>query len=401
MNILLTECYSASNIGDLELVSRSLQIASEIYAGSTIECIASDPDSFAPIIAQVPFSRPIFDRLKMIKGNRITKALGAMHAGLTVGAFSVASLLPTSMARGLVRVFLGLGLGSSTAAKYLQADRIVAVGGGYLGDKYVKMTALTVWTWWWASRMGCKVETMPMSVEVNTPFLQSILRTFGKNIVWRVRDQASHSVMQQCQINCELVPDLAFLNAERLNQQLSSRSGLLVALVGGDYLNSDDQAKLYSNLAESIAEVFPTLKVTLLSMHRSMGGTHVGGDVEASQKMAQLLTSKGIENCLVNASIYSEVCDHCQQVEYVISARMHAGIAALCAGAKVGLLAYEEKHTALMSDLGIKAFAVDIRSDKTVLHTLVEGLKQSQAKIFEARTKQYYEKLMAWISNQK
>jgi polysaccharide pyruvyl transferase WcaK-like protein len=68
MKILLTECYSATNIGDLELVSRSLQLASEIYTNGEIECVASDPNSFVNIITTTSFSRPIFDRLKMIRG---------------------------------------------------------------------------------------------------------------------------------------------------------------------------------------------------------------------------------------------------------------------------------------------------------------------------------------------
>ena len=397
MKILLTECYSATNIGDLELVSRSLQVASATYPNGKIECIASDPDSFRGIINSLSFKRPIFDRLKMIKGSPVVKVLGMVHAITTVGFFTLAALLPRTLARGLVALFIKFGLGNSTAAEYLSAQRIVAVGGGYLGDKYGKMTILTVWTWWWANRMGCLVETMPMSVEVSTPILTTFLRIFGKKIVWRVRDQASVKVLKACHIQCELVPDLAFLNAEIMQSAPSSRSGLLVALVGDDYLSETEQSTLFNQLAENIFTHFPQSEVTLLSMHRSMSGTHVGGDVVASQKMSALLESKGIRNSLVNAATYDEVCQHCLNVEYVISARMHAGIAALCSGAKVGLLAYEEKHLALMKDLGLDNFAIDIRCDDLMMRNLFELLIHTQPLLLQERTMQHYSSLKKWI----
>lgn len=399
MKILLTECYSATNIGDLELVTRSLQITSEIYPNSQIECVASDPDSFINIITTTSFSGPIFDRLKMIRGSLGVKLLGMTHAIATIGIFTILSFLPQKLARALVKLHIKFGLANSTAIKYLNAQRIVGVGGGYLGDKYAKMTTLTVWTWWWAGKMGCAVETMPMSVEVTTPFLSKFLSVFGRNVVWRVRDQASVRALANCGIQSELVPDLAFLNAEIIQNAPSLRNGLLVALVGGDYLSEAEQKTLYGQVAENIARYFPHAEVTLLSMHRSMGGTRVGGDVEASLKMAALLADKGIRHQVVNAATYSEVCNFCLNVEYVISARMHAGIAALCAGAKVGFLAYEEKHTALMSDMGLKDFAINIRCEDSIVRGLFERLVKANTAQFNEKTKIYLNALLLWVKN--
>jgi hypothetical protein len=58
---------------------------------------------------------------------------------------------------------------------------------------------------------------------------------------------------------------------------------------------------------------------------------------------------------------FSDLVDQLSMCRMLISARMHAGIAGLCAGIPVGLLAYEEKHHALFEDLRLANYVTSVR----------------------------------------
>ena len=62
-------------------------------------------------------------------------------------------------------------------------------------------------------------------------------------------------------------------------------------------------------------------------------------------------------------SSYQDLCSLlADDARLVVTARMHAGIAALCAGVPVVFLGYERKHKALLEMLGREDLYVDFES---------------------------------------
>ncbi|HWU12824.1 MAG TPA: polysaccharide pyruvyl transferase family protein [Caulobacter sp.] len=399
MTLLITEAYSASNIGDLELVRRSIEIAQKKYPNRPSVCLAVDPGSFGDMFPDVRFVTPIFSRLKYLKSKGPARLGLAASWAATIAALSLTGLLPRSAARACAAKLAAAKIVDPAIRFYLEAPNVVAVGGGYLGDQYVKHTVLTMWTWWWAGRVGCAVETMPLSVEIEKPALRNLAKA-TRHVQWRVRDQSSADALAKADVPHVLLPDLAFLNvASEAARPREPREGVMVALVGSDYLSPDESQTLSAGLAGALVNNYPDVPVTLLSMHRPVAGTHVGGDQAASDALIDVLAKSGKAASKVNAEVYDDVCNLCAGSDAVISARMHAGIAALCGGAKVALLAYEEKHFALMRDLGLSEFVVDIRASADQIEQMVSRLKAADRSVFIAAAKTYYTKVSEALLN--
>lgn len=357
--VIVSEAYSAANLGDLELVERSIEVAKAKHAKSRIICLAVDPRSFVDAGLEVELVERLFPRLRYLEAARTRRVVIALQWIISILLLTAAVLLPARARRPVVRALSQSGIASKHARPYADADHVIAVGGGYLGDQYLKETVLTLWTWWWASRLGNHVETMPISVEIRGAALSRILRMLGQDVTWRARDTASLEILRNQQLNATFVPDLAFFNLRE--DGTSERSGTVVALVGADYLSDIDRRRVVETIAAGFASRLLPLPVRVLSMHAPMGRTAVGADARIAEAFRDALREVDIESSELAARTYEEVCSHCDKAEVVLSARMHAGIAGLCRGAKVALLAYEHKHVALFEDAGLEEFVIDIR----------------------------------------
>lgn len=388
--VLITEAYSASNIGDRELVDRSISYARRAYPDAQLYCLAVDTDSFSGKV-EVPLRERLFPRLSYMRSGPLGRGITALGWGVRICVLSALTALPRPAQRRIAAHLCAARLVPPTVGLYAEADHVVAVGGGYLGDQYTKETLLTLWTWWWAGRMGATVETMPLSYEVRSFHLARATRALANSVRWRVRDSSSVEALRAAGVRGELVPDLAFANYRGRGDAV--RFGTLVALVGSDYLSEAEQRQLTSTLAESLASPKHSDPVVALSMHSAMASTHVGGDSRASDLLVAALETLGVMAIEAGASSYSEVVDACARADIVISARMHAGIAALCAGSRVGLLAYEEKHFALMRDLGLGDYVVDIRADPSEIAGMVMRLHRADSSLFDSAAMKYYERL--------
>ncbi|UZF59002.1 polysaccharide pyruvyl transferase family protein [Gordonia polyisoprenivorans] len=357
--MLVTEAYSARNLGDLELVERTLSYARSARASVEVVCLAVDPESFE--IPGVSFFPKLFSRLDLREtrgSKRVQIYLAWAVRWITLSTLAFA---PRRVQARSVRWLVRIGLLPSSAELYTRASSVIAVGGGYLGDQYFKETLLTVWTWWWASRLGVAVETMPVSVEIRSPFLGIIVRLTTRNVSWRARDSSTVDSLARLGVNAALVPDLAFANY--CATAAESRVGSVLCLVGADYLSVVEQRELESTIVELVKNSLVPRPVRFLAMHRRIDSSNIGGDLAMSLSIVERLRNEGISTVsIVDARSYADVCNVCGSAEIVLSARMHAGIAALCRGARVGLLAYEEKHFALMRDMELERYVIDIRS---------------------------------------
>lgn len=396
MKVLVTDGYSASNIGDLELVAKTVLVCRQRYPDADLVCVATDPDSFLGHV-DVEMRESVFSRLSYVHAGAIQKVAFIVRTVAVIAIVSMAALLGK---RVLTTCIAGLSPASRSAkrlAAYAGADRVIAVGGGYFANAYLKHSFLTLWVWWIAGKLGAVVETMPVSMEINRGWFKPVVRLLGGSVKWRIRDTHSQRMLTACGLAAPLVPDLAFLNfgAVNLDDPGARRKAILLAPVGGDYLNPAEAADLFEGVAAMIREVFPEHEVFLLAMHSSMQGTHIGGDMLAATQLGDALTRHGKTSRIVAATEYAEVVALCGEMDVVISARMHAGIAALCAGARVGLLAYEEKHTALMGDLSLGTFAIPIRASAKEILELGRRLSASSRDDFIAKTAVYHSQVVS------
>lgn len=382
---LVTDAYSASNIGDLELVKRTIEYASE-RTNESVVCLAVDPESFAPYVS-VKVDDRLFPRLQFVSAGRFGKLVLALKWALALAMLTVVAFMPVPYRRPAALGLARLHLVSHSVAHYASSSRVIAVGGGYLGDQYVKETFLTTWTWWWATRLGCNVETMPVSFEVEKRLLSRFVRVFTARVTWRLRDSSSVRALRKAGLNAPLVPDLAFTNYSDTVSR--NRLGTTVALVGSDYLDPVEQKQFLYAFASAMAASALPRPFSVLVMHSTMAKTHVGGDARAAEALVREMERYGETVREVVASTYSEVCGSMAGAEVVVSARMHAGIAGLVSGAKLAMIAYEEKHRALMHDLGLDNFVVDIRAERKEFVELFSRVVDANVDRFRVAAQDY------------
>lgn len=388
---LVTDAYTASNIGDLELVRRTVGYAGASTPTEMIVCLAVDPASFDTALG-VPVADKLFPRLHYVSSGRLRRVAIAAQWAWTLVCLSMLTALPTRMRRGAVTMLVSLKLIASSADLYARAKRVIAVGGGYLGDQYLKDTLLTTWTWWWASRLGCHVETMPVSFEVRGRALGKLVAAFTRRVVvWRARDSSSKDALARLGIEAPLIPDLAFANYR--SHEGCARRGTVVALVGSDYLDSAEQLEFLDGITTALGSEYAPRPFTILNMHRSMAGTAVGGDHKAALVLAAGLRARQEDVSIAAATTYADVCNVMRSADVAITARMHAGIAALASGARIGMIAYEEKHFALMRDLGLSEFVRDIRSGPQVFVDLIARVSEAPRETFDSQARRYAEDL--------
>ena len=398
MKVLITDGYSASNIGDLELVAKTIFVCRQRFPGAALVCSATDPTSFRGHV-DVELRESVFSRLSYVHAGAIRKVAFVVGTISLIAIISMAAMLGRGI---LARCIVSLAQISRSARRltgYIGADKVVAVGGGYFANAYLKHSFLTLWVWWIAGKLGAAVETMPVSMEINFGWFKPVVRVLGGAVKWRIRDTHSLRMLNACGLQASLIPDLAFLNFGTVNLEdpaLRLRA-ILIAPVGGDYLSPGEAVSLFAAIAILVRDVFPDHEVLLLAMHSSMQGTHIGGDLFAATQLGDALAVLGLASRIVAVREYAEVVALCAEMDVVISARMHAGIAALSAGARVGLLAYEEKHTALMGDLSLGGFAIPIRAAANDVLELGRRLKASARDDFIAKTRVYHSQVLAEV----
>ncbi|WP_416954513.1 polysaccharide pyruvyl transferase family protein [Nocardioides sp. T5] len=376
--IVVSEAYSASNLGDLELVRQSVNVVSAT-TDSDFYLVAVHPDSFPDLGQRLALPR-IFDRLEYRKRSGAARAALIMSWGLRLAVLSFIAIVPSLSAR---RRLAGLFPNAAVRA-YARSRRVVAVGGGYIGDQYRAETLLVAWTWWWSCRVVGQVETMPISYEIDNPRLGRVFARLAKNVTMSARDSASHRRMATHGLEARLIPDLAFLNARPSAGSVSGGhepDRYFVSLVGRDYLDPRQLDRVVDNVVATLERAGAS-SVGLVAMHAPLGNSGIGADWEALDVLAARLRSADIGSSRVVVDSYGELIDVLAGGRALIAARMHAGIAGLCAGLPVMLLAYEDKHFAMARDRGLEQHCIDIRSERELFVNCFGRTMATDASVF-------------------
>lgn len=343
--MIISEAYSARNVGDAELVYATIERVAQEHAEASLSVVALDPESFEEVEGP-RFMPRLFDRRVFAQSSPAARVVwsGRWAAFMALeSARAVAGRTgPSKVAARLVGA-----AAAETYRAYMSSGVHVAVGGGYLGDRYIKESMLTLWSWWWSCRRGLSFSTMPISIEADGRLMRLLLRTLmpKKGVV--VRDEASLAVLAREGLTATLEPDLAFRNYSR-DDQRSPKDMYWLFPVGSDYFHSSAWETQWEIVARVCGMRAGSLRAS--SMHVALDGVHAGGDAEVVEHLARKFSS--IEP--YSLSNYRQlVAEMRSEANVVVSARMHAGIAALCAGVPLVLLGYEEKHRTLMKSLGL------------------------------------------------
>lgn len=363
--ILITECYSPRNLGDAELVSATLDVVDALAFSEKSELVALDVEQFRILYPSRVVHPRLFDRREYGSSSAGRKlVILAGWSWFILMQSLVVVTMPKRCRRAMAHRLLPLFREAmrETAQAYCESQAVFAVGGGYLGDRYFKESCLTAWTWWWSARTGSQVTTMPISVEAKGRLLKYVFTLFLQYVKISVRDDSSKRLLEALGIRSTRVPDLAFRNTAQSRIGSANRESaggrknpkMLIVPVGGDYFDDNLWQEKLKMLADVILTDYPTWDVALLSMHLSLEGATAGFDDEAVNYMESLLPDATVLN-RVAVRNYSDLCSkiHCE-IDLVISARMHAGIAALCSAVPLVMFGYEEKHRSLMTFLGLQ-----------------------------------------------
>ncbi|WP_457208546.1 polysaccharide pyruvyl transferase family protein, partial [Nocardioides sp. P5_C9_2] len=200
---------------------------------------------------------------------------------------------------------------------------------------------------------------MPISCELSTGRTGRIFAALTSAVQLTARDSRSQERFKALGLASRVAPDLAFLNASS-NPSSKASEALFVSVVGTDYLDDKEMGSVVANLSRAISAFPRGTSVGLVAMHATLGGTHVGADVGALVRLEEALELKGFHTFYVEVQTYGELCRALAGGRGLIAARMHAGIAGMCAGIPVALLAYEEKHFALAQDRGLSQYCISI-----------------------------------------
>jgi len=343
--VIVTEAYSSKNIGDAELVWATLAAVGQRWPQAHVTAVALEPSSFEAD-SGLTFVPRLFDRRNYAGASGPVKALWLVRWALFI---ILASLYAIAGLRRRTR-FLDLLIGTRARPAYrayVSAEAQVAVGGGYLGDRYVKESFLTLWTWWWAVRRGVGFESMPVSIEARGRLMRTLLRVLLPSTGVVVRDVASQEIMRLLGRSLAVEPDLAFRNA-RQGPRTAVPNVCWLFPVGSDYFEPDTWAEQWSVVTNAVRG--RELGAVAFPMHGPLEGSIAGRDAEV---VAYMRTCHGVAEA-PSVVRYEELVSELRQgAALVVSARMHAGIAGLCAGVPTVLLGYEEKHRTLMESLGM------------------------------------------------
>lgn len=366
MTALVTDAYSPSNLGDGELVRLTIAFAKNTYKQAPI-VLATDPNGFAPMgalfVSPKPLSRQKWRNLSGVRRYVwLLQEVLAIAAALALGSGSRGSLSRRALGRRI-----GHLLNTEWLVHFSNAEHVIGVGGGYLGDKYLRETVLTLIQYRLAISFGATVETMPLSVSsAHRRRLRIAFRNGGRGVVWRSREATTHATLSSFGLSSRLVPDLAWLNVlEPVSS--NSRAGLTVAPLGSAFYSHSSGAlpNSWALVQRWLDSAAIGTKVNLVAMHAWDERLQDGRDDLACRLLFAEISRAypHIQVQIFQAQNYREVRELFASSEYAICERLHAAIAALTVGTPTAVIGYEPKHAGVLEFAGLLDQAVEADSD--------------------------------------
>jgi len=354
MKIVITDGYSTSNAGDAELVRLTIEIVRARFDRRPV-VLATDPTSFSGYAAD--FSLKPLSRLGWRASSGAARATWLLREGMALCAMFFVPALPKGLRRGAIGALRSMA--PSWLVELRDADAVIAVGGGYLGDRYGRESLVTLLTFRFALALGASVETMPISISsANSKLLRRALRA-TRAVTWRSRERITYDILATCGIDSELVPDLAWLN-ESVAPLV--REGLAVAPVGSAFYGAGELTpKVWPEVEAALHDVRQGGTVRLVPMHSWSRDLGDGGDDRACDALGSLIGASRpdirVERPVVRD--YDDVRRAMAASEFAVCERLHAALAALTTSTPVTVVSYEPKHAGVLGLAGLGRLAVE------------------------------------------
>jgi polysaccharide pyruvyl transferase WcaK-like protein len=371
LKVVISDAYSPTNVGDGELVRLSIRsVRSRFGVHPTVLC--TDRRGFESDAA-FEGSRFVFKPLSRVRWrslDRVRRLSMVLRdaAGLALALF--AGALPTSMP---MRRRILLAIGTTLRIPWLShvgsADILVAVGGGYIGDKYLRESLISLALFRVARSVGAQVETMPMSISsAENRVLRWTLRRFGRGVHWRGREMTTHRILTKLNLRVDGVPDLAWLNAAE-EYKSSETTSLIIAPLGSDFYGAQDakEPKIWSHIRAHIAELKAGERVSLIAMHYWDDRLQDGRDDRECERVAAMIRelNPSLEVTVLTVRSYEEVLEHMASAKLAVCERLHAALAGLAVGTQTKVVGYEPKHRGVMEMAGL-----EVLTDESVSYVL-------------------------------
>jgi polysaccharide pyruvyl transferase WcaK-like protein len=388
MTVVITDAYSLSNLGDAGLVEETIRTCVTVY-GDDCTVFATDPAGFRASAVgggSVRFVFKPFSRLVWKSKGPAKKSAWLAGEGIALVLALIVVSIPGLRERRVRRVAT---LARLTRRRWLrhvaEASAVVGVGGGYLGDRYLRESIVTLSIFRIATSLDIETRTMPLSISsADSPALRSMLRVAGRNVAWASRDQNTVNILASVGLASTRVPDLAWAYASRVEGWPERRSGIAVAPVGSDFYDAASQGKLLKAVLDEHARGEPTEAISLIAMHREHRALGDGGDdLRCVQLAGELRTAiPGVTVQVLHVLTYNEVVEVFARVRYLIAERLHAALAGAVSGTQMYVIAYEPKHRGVMEIAGLTELCLPVgsrSSDPTEVQIRTAALEQAHS----------------------
>lgn len=363
MRVIISDAYSPTNIGDGELVRLSIDsVRSRFSVEPVVLCtdragFESDPTFSESTFEFKPMSRV---RWRGLGRSARLSMLCRDAIGILLGLF--VAILPTSSTkRRQMLIHAASILRLPWLEEVAHADVIVGVGGGYIGDKYLRESIITLALFRVAASIDASVETMPISISsAHGRVFQFILKRFGRKVAWRSRENTTQNILKSLGLHTETVPDLAWLNATG-SFGSEKKYALVLAPLGSDFYSdvANGEPKIWPHVEEHIRELHPGDIITLIAMHYWDERLQDGRDDSECHRLAKLILALNpvVTVEVLSLRTYSEVLTTMAKARFAVCERLHAALAGLAVGTPTKVVGYEPKHRGVleMADLHILA----------------------------------------------
>lgn len=381
MKIVVTDAYSTTNVGDAELVRLTLESVLQRFGVQPI-VLATDPksfDGFDGLFVAKPLSR-----FEWRRRSRLRRAAWLPREFVQIVALIVIPFVPVRLRASLAS---RVGRVSSTWLKALiSADRVVGVGGGYLGDRYLRESILSAWSYRLATSLNIPVETMPISITSIDSWVLRRAILGARGVQWRAREEVTLELLRGIGVSAELVPDLAWLDtADPIDRP---RNGLIIAPVGSAFYTAQgDLPRVWQAALEHVRALPPGGTVRLVPMHTWSSELGDGGDDAACRRLSELIRKErpDVTIDLREPGSYREVREAMSESAFAICERLHAALAALTTATPVAVVAYEPKHGGVLRLAGLDLLATAGAAARPITaEELSKAASDQYARVYDA-----------------
>lgn len=274
-----------------------------------------------------------------------------------VGMALILCILPVSsnIRRAALKVLAKIS-GRRWLLELTRADMVVAVGGGYLGDSYLRQSIVRLMIYRIAQGISVPVETMPISVSsCSDPRLRRSFKYFGSRVVWRAREESTAKILVDLGMSVELVPDLAWINA--VVELTTPRNAIVVCPLGSAFYGTGNIEKRNQIVAdiEYLSSIYPDAPIRFVAMHHWDARLGDGQDDRQCQLLMELVRPllPGRDIRIEKLKTYAEVVHLMASANVSICERLHAALASVVVGTPAVVHGYEPKHAGVLGLAGL------------------------------------------------